>query len=89
MVLQGMLQQHMSLHLMLYEATGMNYNPLDNRMLLFVLAATASIWGFQEQVDTYKCIVGLNIIVIACSLHFITHLILEMTSVLNIHCFKV
>lgn len=84
-----MVMQHMSTHLMLYEATNMMYNPLDNRLLIFVFASCGVIWIFAHHLNIYNCVVGLNVIVIYSALHYIVNLIWELTNVLNIHCFKV
>lgn len=75
MLLQGLVQQHMSLHLMLYEATRMSYNPIDNRLLVFVLINCGLIWIFGENLKMDRVVIGLNVIVIFCSLHYIINLI--------------
>lgn len=79
----------MSLHVMLFEATRMTYNPLDNRLYVFTMVSCGLIWAFNKSLDIRLSFIILNIIVMTCSLLFIANLIIELTGVLNIHCFKV
>ena len=81
--------QHMTVHIMLYEATGMDYNPLDNRLILLVLANCGGVWLFAHHLNVYRYVIGLTAFVILCSFHFIINLTIELKNVLNIQVFTV
>lgn len=74
---------------MLYEATKMVYNPLDNRLLVLILACCCIIWIFQDSLDVYRCVVGLNGVLLVCITHYTCNLIWELTHVLKIRVFRV
>jgi hypothetical protein len=88
-LLQGMMQMHMSIHIMLFEATGMSYNPMDNRLYVFVMMVIGLIWTLQKQLNIKVCVILLTIITICCSLYYIMKLMYELSKVLKIQCFKV
>lgn len=88
-MLQGLVMQHMTTHLMLYEATKMQYNPLDNRLLVLILACCCVIWIFQDSLDVYRCVVGLNGVLLVCITHYLFNLIWELSTVLKLKLFRV
>lgn len=89
LVLQGLLMQHMTMHMMFYTASGLIYSPFDNRLLMFNLLACLFVWIFSANVDTFRCLVSLVTITSICQAYYIFSIIRELCGVLAIHCFTV
>ena len=88
-LLQGLLMQHMTVHIMFNHATKEKYKPIENKLFIFVMCACIMINIFSEYLDVLKCIYLLISIVLVCNLHFILYTVWEITHILGIRVFKV
>jgi hypothetical protein len=89
MILQGLVMQHMSTHIMLYTATRKLYSPMDNRLFLFIVLNCIFLLIFNDYIDIHRCLLGLVCITFVCQMYYIICLVLELTKVLDINCFSI
>lgn len=88
-LLQGLLMQHMTVHIMFNHASKEKYSPSENKLFVFVMCACVMINLFSEYLYVLKCIYLLITIVVVCNLHFILNTVWEITHILGIRVFKV
>lgn len=89
LVLQSFHLQHMSMHLMLAEATHTRYSPFDNRLLLVNLLAILLIWIFSSYLNilvAVKCLTGFTLF---CLMTYIVTITNELATALSIRVFLV
>ena len=74
---------------MLAQSSKSDYNPIDNRLLLFVILQCALINLGAAYLDVYKCLLVLNGITIVSIAYYNYTLIWELSSLLEIRVFKI
>ena len=84
LVLQCLVMQHMTSHMMLYHASRQDYNPLDNRLAVFISACCVAIISLESVIDIKKSVISLIIITLICQFTYIVNIIIELCEVLNI-----
>ena len=79
----------MTSQVMLYHAMKQDYNPLDNRLAVLIMACCVAIICTEKWINVEKSVLALIAITLVCQLHYIVNIICEMCDVLNIKAFKV
>ena len=88
-LLQGLLMQHMTVHIMFNHATKEKYTPSENRLFVLVMCVCTVVNLFYEYLDVLKCVYMLILIVVVCNFHFIFNTVWEISHILGIRVFKV
>ena len=92
MVTQMLLMQHITFNCQVCHVTSCKFSPWANKLVWFVIfyvIVVASAVAANPQVNLVHCINALLAIVFLCNMHFICHIVNEITTELGIRVFVV
>jgi len=78
----------MSVHCLLYHVFKQDYNPADNRLLLFVMSMCFIFFNMCENVNLLNCVKALVGITILSESFFVFNMVNEICDNLGISAFK-
>ena len=91
-LLMCLLQQHISADCMLCHGAKILYNPFENRLCVFVVMSSATMFMLQSMLTQWciiRCIQFLVCVCVFCQLHFIYYATNEIARALGIRVFYV